>query len=66
VIGRDVNGAETWTLTGKGVQLAHRLAMSSEDGGEELLGALLDRGRRGIPRTGSPRGAGENFLPAGI
>ena len=31
-IGTDAEGRETWTLTATGVQVARKMAMSSEDG----------------------------------
>jgi hypothetical protein len=33
---------ETWTLTPEGAQVARQMAMSTEDGALELMGALLD------------------------
>jgi hypothetical protein len=38
----DAQGAETWTLTPAGEQVANQIAMSAEDDGVALLTVLLD------------------------
>jgi hypothetical protein len=40
--GFDADGGETWTLTHEGIQVAHQMAMSGEDGALELIAGLLD------------------------
>jgi hypothetical protein len=46
-IGFDADGGETWTLTPEGVQVAHQMAMSGEDGALELIAGLLDAAEGG-------------------
>jgi hypothetical protein len=40
-IGTDADGAETWTLTPQGEQVALQMSMSSEDDAAALMEALL-------------------------
>jgi hypothetical protein len=65
VIGRDADGAQTWTLTAKGVQLAHQLAMPTLDGGQELLSALLDAVERPNTQARQKGTGGRTSWPAG-